>query len=122
MPSSYSDATSALRGQVTPVVPRGPRTVLRQIVSDLSAAARAGCSPSTAAELQEAARVVNRSDPRFWGGAEGVDDPILADMIAASLSCLLRDVVDAEVRLYVNSSRDHLAALAATFREAEPGY
>ncbi|MBE7190916.1 MAG: hypothetical protein INR66_00355 [Gordonia polyisoprenivorans] len=71
------------------------------MVAELMRASRGACTPGTAAELRQAATVLNRADPRFWGGAEGLPDTEVADLIVASIRTHLTAVTDPEVRRYV---------------------
>ncbi|MCF3940678.1 hypothetical protein [Gordonia tangerina] len=97
-----------------------PRTALRRMVSDLAAVAGRGAHcPSTCAELRAAAAALNNSDPRFWGGADGVDPAVVADLIAASLAHQLRTdaIANPEVGRYVAAGRRYFADLAAQYRQ-----
>lgn len=99
----------------TPQASRDPRVVLRAIVSDHShVAASPTATPAQAWAHEHAAALLGRCDPRAWGGAEGLPDDEVRDLILASITraAAAAHALDSAVAALIDAA--HIAVATTT--------
>lgn len=94
-----------------------PRVVLRAIVSTHTQAAVAPqATPAQAWAHEHAAALLARCDPRAWGGAHGLPDDEVRDLILASIdrAATAAHALDSAVAALIDTARTAVATTGAT--------